>query len=297
MNLKDMIAKMDAIEAPSKKQKLEESASMNISMTADDAGQVGQLMSMMRNAGMSPEKVSDKPLTPRMDMEKHMKALGAMDDDPSIPGRDDVDGDMDLKAGIIAKGLGATGGAVAGDALDKATGGVASTAATGLGAKAGTALGGALGGPVGAALGGAAGAAIGSQAPKIAGGIAGASMVDDAENDDTRVEGDYANSPDEEYSPHTDVIKGGTDLNKSKKSYPKVAGGDNPMALADRIKEELNALYTEYKGKDVVKEGGVKDMMQDVEEGMGKAEFAKKYPGQDYDKIKKDIKDNAEENN
>ena len=99
MNLKDMIAKMDAIEAPSKKQELEESASMNISMTADDAGQVGQLMSMMRNAGMSPEKVSDRPLAPRMDMEKHMKALGAMDDDPSIPGKDDVPGDMDLKAG------------------------------------------------------------------------------------------------------------------------------------------------------------------------------------------------------
>ena len=90
MNLKDMIAKMDAIEAPSKKQKLEESASMNISMTADDAGQVGQLMAMMRNAGMNPTPVSDKPLAPRMDMEKHIKALGAMDDDPEIPGRDDV---------------------------------------------------------------------------------------------------------------------------------------------------------------------------------------------------------------
>ena len=78
---------------------------------------------------------------------------------------------------------------------------------------------------------------------------------------------------------HTDVIKGGNDLNKSKKSYPKVAGGDNPMALASKIKEELSTLYKEYTGKDVVKEGGVKDMMQDVEEGMGKAEFAKKYPG------------------
>ena len=103
MNLKDMIAKMDAIDAPSKKQELKESASMNISMTADDAGQVGQLMTMMRNAGMSPEKVSDKPLTPRMDMEKHMKALGAMDDDPSIPGKDDVPGDQDLQAGYLEK--------------------------------------------------------------------------------------------------------------------------------------------------------------------------------------------------
>ena len=52
-----MIAKMDAIEAPSKKQNLEEAASMNISMTAHDAGQVGQLMAMRRNAGMAPQKV------------------------------------------------------------------------------------------------------------------------------------------------------------------------------------------------------------------------------------------------
>ena len=240
MNLKDMIAKMDAIEAPSKKQELKESASMNISMTADDAGQVGQLMAMMRNAGMSPEKVSDKPLAPRMDMEKHMKALGAMDDDPEIPGRDDVDGDMDLKAGIISKGLGATGGAVAADALDKATGGVGSDlAAQGAGAVADMVVPGssAIVKPIAKAI-----------APKVVGGIAGASMVDDAENDDARVESDYANSPEEEYAPHTDVIKGGTDLNKSKKSYPKVAGGDNPMALASKIKEELSSLYSEYKG-------------------------------------------------
>ena len=52
-----MIAKMDEIEAPSKKQKLDEAASMNISMNADDASQVGQLMAMMRNAGMEPQKV------------------------------------------------------------------------------------------------------------------------------------------------------------------------------------------------------------------------------------------------
>ncbi len=233
-----MIAKMDAIEAPSKKQKLDEAASMNISMTADDAGQVGQLMAMMRNAGMEPQKVSDMPLTPRMDMEKHMKALGAMDDDPEIPGRDDVPGDKDLKAGILGKGLAATGGAVAGDALDKATGGVASTAATGLGAKAGGAIGGALGGPAGAAIGSALGGAVGSQAPKIAGGIAGASLADD-----------YENEPGEDYKPYTDVINPPTnDINRSKKSYPKVAGGDNPMALASKIKEELSELYKEYKG-------------------------------------------------
>ena len=282
MNLKDMIAKMDAIEAPSKKQELKESASMNISMTADDAGQVGQLMSMMRNAGMSPEKVSDRPLAPRMDMEKHMKALGAMDD-PSIPGKDDVPGDMDLKAGAVSSGLGNIAGqAIGGGPIGGAIGSLAG--------------GGGIPGVAGGALGTMAGNAI---LPGVGGMIGGAlgSAVGGAMNDDEQKEGDYANSPDEEYSPASDVIKSGNDLNKSKKSYPKVAGGDNPRALADRIKEELDALYAEYKGKDVVKEGGVKDMMQDVEEGMGKAEFAKKYPGQDYDKIKQDIKDNAEENN
>ena len=30
-------------------------------------------------------------------------------------------------------------------------------------------------------------------------------------------------------------------LNRPKKSYPKVAGGDNPMALEDEIKAELTA--------------------------------------------------------
>ena len=277
-----MIAKMDAIEAPSKKQELKESASMNISMTADDAGQVGQLMSMMRNAGMSPEKVSDKPLAPRMDMEKHMKALGAMDDDPSIPGKDDVPGDMDLKAGIGSRALKGAGL----DAVDKMTGGVGSDlAAQGAGTLADLVV------PGSSAI-------VKPIVKTVAAPLAGATLIpDDAENDDTRVEGDYANSPDEEYSPHTDVIKGGNDLNKSKKSYPKVAGGDNPMALASKIKEELSTLYKEYTGEAIVKEGGVKSMMQDVEEGMGKAEFAKKYPGADYDKIKQDIKDNAEENN
>ena len=243
MNLKDMIAKMDAIEAPSKKQELKESASMNISMTADDAGQVGQLMAMMRNAGMSPEKVSDKPLAPRMDMEKHIKALGAMDDDPEIPGRDDVDGDMDLKAGTIGTLGGGLAGAKAADALDKATGGVASNAAAGLGAKAGTAIGGALGGPAGAAIGGALGGAAGKMAPQAAGAVIGGKIGDKITGED------YENSPEEEYAPYTDVTNPpSNDLNRSKKSYPKVAGGDNPMALASKIKEELSSLYAEYKG-------------------------------------------------
>ena len=108
---------------------------------------------------------------------------------------------------------------------------------------------------------------------------------------------DYANAPDEQYGDVSDVIRGGTDLNKSKKSHAPVAGGDNPMALASKIKEELSTLYKEYTGESIVKEGSVKAMMQDCEEGMSKAEFEKKYPGADYAEVKQDIKDNAEENN
>jgi len=230
-----MIAKMDAIEAPSKKQKLEESASMNISMTADDAGQVGQLMAMMRNAGMSPEKVSDKPLTPRMDMEKHMKALGAMDDDPEIPGRDDVDGDMDLKAGVGGTLIGGGLGAQAGDTIDDMTGGVGSDlAAQGAGALSDLVVPGssAIVKPI-----------VKNVAPKVAGAMVGGTIGDKITGED------YENSPDEQYSPAVDVTNPpSNDLNKSKKSYPKVAGGDNPRALADKIKEELSSLYSEYKG-------------------------------------------------
>ena len=237
--MKDMIQKMTDIETEekSKKQQINEAASMNISMTGDDASQVGQLMAMMRNAGMDPKPVGgDMPLPMRKDIDKFRGIVGAHDDDPKIPGKDDVPGDKDLKAGILGKGLAATGGAVAADALDKATGGAGSA----LGAKGGAALGGMLGGPAGAAIGGM----LGTQAPKIAGGMAGAALADDSE----ATEGDYANSPDENYSQYSDVINPPTnDLNKSKKSYPKVAGGDNPMALADKIKEELSALYKQYK--------------------------------------------------
>jgi len=44
-----------------------------------------------------------------------------------------------------------------------------------------------------------------------------------------------------------------------------------------------------------VDEGAVKGMVQDVEEGMDKKEFEKKYPGQDYDEIKKEIEDRMDE--
>jgi len=47
--------------------------------------------------------------------------------------------------------------------------------------------------------------------------------------------------------------------------------------------------------EDQIDEGAVKGMIQDVEEGMDKKEFEKKYPGQNYDEIKKEIEDRMDE--
>ena len=89
------------------------------------------------------------------------------------------------------------------------------------------------------------GTAIGKGIPSVAGAAVGGAVGDKLTGE---AYGDYANSPDEQYSPYSDMTNPpSNDLNKAKKSYPKVAGGDNPMALADKIKEELSNLYKEYK--------------------------------------------------
>jgi hypothetical protein len=308
------------------KKEITESATMSINMTADDAGQVGQLMALMRNAGMDPKPVSaDMPMpTPNAD-----KFAQAAMDDPNIPGRDDVVGDQDLQAGALGGAIGGglggalgpigaaagggigsgTGGAVggaigslAGGPLGGAVGGALGGAlfdkdvddpnipgdddvegdqdlqagmggalaggllggATGhvLGKGAGAALGSVLG-PAGTAIGGEVGGQIGQAVGAAVPGAAGAhigSMVGDKltgeemeelnsmrknaglEADEVELE-DYENEPEEEYAPYSDVVRGGNDLNRSKKSYPKVAGGDNPMALEDKLREELKAFY------------------------------------------------------
>mgnify|MGYP004268925263 FL=1 len=188
---------------------------------------------MMRNAGMAPKPVgADMPMPMRHDIEKFRQAVDAKYDDPKIPGKDDVPGDQDLKAGV----LGTLGGAALGN-LGGAASGISSKLAD-LGTKAAGKLG--LG-----KMGTDILSKAGQYAPAIAGAYAGDKLTGDSV--DHEAEG-YANAPDEDYAPYTDVIKTGNDLNKSKKSYPKVAGGDNPMNLADKIKEELTTLYKEYKG-------------------------------------------------
>lgn len=66
---------------------------------------------------------------------------------------------------------------------------------------------------------------------------------------------EYANEPDEEVADIDAVIPNGTDLNREKGTYPKVAGGDNPMQrmeskddLRAKIKEELTRRLAEAKG-------------------------------------------------
>lgn len=302
----ESLQKVKTSEAP--KQELNESATMSINMTADNASQVGELMALMRNAGMDPKPVSADMPMPAPNASKFAQA--AMDD-PNIPGRDDVPGDQDLQAGALGGAIGgglggalgplggavgggigsgkggaiggalgslaggpiggAIGGALGGALLDKdvddpnipgdddiegdqdlqagqggaLAGGLAGGAAghvlgkgvgaalSGLGRAAGTAIGGPVGGEIGAA--------IGSGVPALAGSVAGSKIGDKLTGED------YENEPGEEYAPYSDMTRGGTDLNKSKKTYPKVAGGDNPMALKNKIKEELTALYNQYK--------------------------------------------------
>jgi len=53
---------------------------------------------------------------------------------------------------------------------------------------------------------------------------------------------DEPSAPDEVYSNDVSAsIPHGDDLHKKKKSYPKAAGGDNPMALEDELRAKLSA--------------------------------------------------------
>ena len=62
----------------------------------------------------------------------------------------------------------------------------------------------------------------------------------------------------------------------------------------DNMREYLDKIIS-LEQEQPVEEGAVKDMIQDVEEGMGKEEFEKKYPGQNYDEIRQEIEDRMNE--
>ena len=77
-------------------------------------------------------------------------------------------------------------------------------------------------------------------------------MKVDDEVDQEVPEEEWDNAPDEDYKDTnymTKTLSGGSEMG-AKKSYPKVAGGDNPMALEDELRAELSAALAE-KMKDV----------------------------------------------
>ena len=55
---------------------------------------------------------------------------------------------------------------------------------------------------------------------------------------------EYANTPDEQVAPVSAAVPSGSDLHREKKAHPKVAGGDNPMALEEENLEE--SLWSDY---------------------------------------------------
>jgi len=164
---------------------------VNVTMNATGADNVADLINIMKNAGVTASPVSSVDVNPmRHDIEKFRSAV---DDDPAIPGKDDVEGDSDLNAGI----LGTLAGGILGTAAGAATGATGALASGGaaLGAKAGSGIAGALGkGMMGKLAGGAAGAkigsAVGSALPSAAGAAIGDKVTNDESIDDDEDEND-----------------------------------------------------------------------------------------------------------
>ena len=99
--------------------------------------------------------------------------------------------------------------------------------------------------------------------------------------DDEKADETYSNTPDEK-TQDTDTLvnfhSGG--LNRQKATYPKVASGDNPMAMAkeDKITEEelANSLRTQYEGfKQAYQEAAKPDYI-DLDKDGNKTEPMKK---------------------
>ena len=280
MDMKKLIQQMTDIET-SEKQELNEAATITIS--AETGAEISDMIaSMQGNAGMQTKPVGgDMPMPMRHDIEKFR---AAMDDDPSIPGKDDVDGDQDLKAGLM--------GALAGGAAGAAVPG-AGAALGGLGGMAGGAVGGAVGGPAGAAVGSKIGSAIGKAAPSAIGAKIGDKLTgeevsdcdcgnDPCDCDDANVEG-YDNEPNAEYQDQdymTKDIAGG--LNRQKKAYAATQLGDNPMAV-ETVKERLMSALAEKKAKpdfldmdgDGDKKEPMKKAIKDKKKKTNEAEFKK----------------------
>ena len=93
--MRDLLEKLDSISTP-----VNEQASVNINMNAETPTEVAELMQIMSNAGLSPSIVPT-----------------ATTDDPKIPGKDDVEGDQDLNAGLLGGAAGSYIGSTLGAPL------------------------------------------------------------------------------------------------------------------------------------------------------------------------------------
>jgi hypothetical protein len=97
--------------------------------------------------------------------------------------------------------------------------------------------------------------------------------------EDEKQEETFANEPHEKVSDVDTLVNvhsGG--LNRNKKTYPKVASGDNPMAAEDKITEEelANSLRTQYEGfKQAYQEAAKPDFL-DMDKDGNKEEPMKK---------------------
>jgi hypothetical protein len=153
------------------------------------------------------------------------KLAAGGNDDPDIPGRDDVEGDQDLDAGF----LGGLGGAIAG---------------------------GALGGPAGAIGGGIAGStaqnAVNAKVDAI------------GKESTSELNYDASTEPDEKYvdQDKMDDLAGG--INGKKKMYKPSARGDNPMAveMKARLMAALSEKKAKPDFLDVDKDGDKKEPMK-----------------------------------
>ena len=139
---------------------------------------------------------------------------------------------------------------------------------------------------------------------------------DEEEVDKEVPEEEWDNAPDEDYRDANymnKTLSGGSEQGV-KKSYPKVAGGDNPMALEDQIREELASKLKDFMEQECgcdthedhedcnddcpphsvneAKEGKMPskaEVMKMCKDGKSKAEICKKYPDCDQDKLKEMI--------
>ena len=59
----------------------------------------------------------------------------------------------------------------------------------------------------------------------------------------------WDNEPDEEYKGMDAVIRTGNDLNRPKKTFPKVAGGDNPMQRMESQDELIKSIEAQLKSQ------------------------------------------------